>query len=332
MKKYVRIVIVSMLVLGLSVNVLAADKYHWKIGHVRPEGTAADKDTKWLVEKINQDSGGRITFDIYPASQLGDYTVVQERVSFGDVEMYIAPFGTTMDKRLNLPTTPYLVKNWTEAKKVYAHDSVMLEKIGEWMEKQDIKVLGGWPVYFGGIVLMKEPTAPGDPDVAKNMKIRVPPIKSYELTAKSLGYMATPIPWAEVFTALQTGIVDGAIGGGAEGYYANFRDLVKYYLAVNDHFEYWFVYMSKMVWDGLSEEDQKIVQDAVSAMEAKRFEEGKADEEANMKRLEEHGITIITFSDEELGKMAEKAKAEVWPAMREDIGAEAFDEIVSSVE
>ncbi len=332
MKKLSIVCVVTMLVLSVSVNCLAADEYNWKIGHVRPEGTAVDKDTKWLVDKINNDSGGRITFDVYPASQLGDYTVVQERVSFGDVEMYIAPFGTTTDKRLNLPTTPYLVKNWEEAKKVYSHDSVMMQRIGEWMERQDIKVLGGWPVYFGGIVLMKEPTAPGDPNVDKGLKIRVPPIKSYELTAKSLGYMATPIPWAEVFTALQTGIVDGAIGGGAEGYYANFRDLVSHYLAVNDHFEYWFIYMSKMVWDRLSDEDKKIVQDAVSALEAKRFAEGKADEEANMKRLEEHGIIIMTFSDEELGAMAEKAKKEVWPPLRKDIGEEAFDEVVSGLE
>jgi TRAP-type C4-dicarboxylate transport system substrate-binding protein len=269
---------------------------------------------------------------VYPASQLGDYTVVQERVSFGDVEMYIGPFGTTTDKRLALPATPYLAKNWDDAKKAFAHDSIMMKKMGEYLDRQDIKILGGWPVYFGGIVLMKEPVSPGDPDVDKKMKIRVPPIKSYELSGKALGYMATPIPWAEVFTALQTGIVDGAIGGGAEGYYANFRDLVKYYLAVNDHFEYWFIYMSKTVWNRLSEEDQALVQAAVSELEAKRFEEGQADEEVNMKRLEEHGVTIITFSDEELAKMAEKAKKEVWPTLRKDIGAEAFDEIVSSVE
>lgn len=332
MKKLSLILVVSLLVLGIGTQCLAAKEYHWKIGHVRPEGTAVDNDTKWLVEKIGQDSGGRITFDVYPASQLGDYTVVQERVSFGDVEMYIGPFGTTTDKRLALPATPYLVKNWEEAKVAFAGDGLMMQKMGEYLAKQDIKILGGWPVYFGGIVLMKEPVSPGDPTVDKNMKIRVPPIKSYELTAKALGYMATPIPWAEVFTALQTGIVDGAIGGGAEGYYSNFRDLVKYYLAVNDHFEYWFIYMSNSVWKKLSDEDKQIVQDAVSALEAKRFAEGEADEAANMKRLEESGITIITFSDEELANMAEKAKSEAWPVLRKEIGAEAFDEITSSVQ
>ncbi|GAB1486511.1 hypothetical protein MASR2M79_15610 [Aminivibrio sp.] len=91
--------------------------------------------------------------------------------------------------------------------------------------------------------------APKDPNVPKNIKIRVPPIRSFELCATALGYQATPVPWSDTFTAMQTGIVDGAIGGGAEGYFANFRDLAKYYIAVNDHFECWFLYMNSEVWN-----------------------------------------------------------------------------------
>ena len=41
--------------------------------------------------------------------------------------------------------------------------------------------------------------------------------------AENTGYMATPMPFSEVFTAVQTGVVDGIIGSGAEGYYASFR-------------------------------------------------------------------------------------------------------------
>ena len=55
MKRLSLLLIVLLLILGLGTQCLAAKEYHWKIGHVRPEGTAVDKDTKWLVEKINQD-------------------------------------------------------------------------------------------------------------------------------------------------------------------------------------------------------------------------------------------------------------------------------------
>jgi len=88
----------------------AAPQYKWKIAHIRPAGTAIDKDVHAFADRLAKESGGRIAIEVFPASQLGDYTVVQERVSLGAVEMQVGPLGTTVDKRLNLPSAPYLAK------------------------------------------------------------------------------------------------------------------------------------------------------------------------------------------------------------------------------
>jgi TRAP-type C4-dicarboxylate transport system substrate-binding protein len=82
---------------------------------------------------------------------------------------------------------------------------------------------------------------------------------------------------------MQTGIVEGAIGAGAEGYYSNLRDLVKYYLPVNDHFEMWFLYMNKETFNKLSPNQQKALQDAAKAMETKRFADAEQQEENTRK-------------------------------------------------
>lgn len=321
--------VVSVAALGLAEA--AAPQYKWKLAHIRPAGAAIDKDMQWFVEKVGKDSGGRIAIEIYPASQLGDYTVVQERVSLGAVEMQIGPLGTTVDKRLNLPSAPYLAKDWKDARTLFARDSLLWKKTAELLEKQDLHPIGGWAVYFGGIVLTKEPPSPGDPNVAKNIKIRVPPIKSFELTADALGYLATPIPWADTFTAMQSGIVNGAIGGGAEGYFSNFRDLAKYYLAVNDHFEYWFLYVNSGLWKKLSDADKKIVQAAADEMEKRRWEVAERDEQSNEKRLGDHGIKVFKFKEEELAKMAEKARKVAWPIIKKDIGADFFDQVTAGI-
>ncbi|MDZ7811262.1 MAG: hypothetical protein U5L11_16025 [Arhodomonas sp.] len=63
----------------------------------------------------------------------------------------------------------------------------------------------------------------------KGIKVRVPGIKSFQLTGEALGYIPSPIPFSEAFTAIQTGVVDGVIGSGAEGYYQSFRDVTKAY-------------------------------------------------------------------------------------------------------
>jgi TRAP-type transport system periplasmic protein len=321
----------TILVASIGLTEAGTPQYKWKLAHIRPAGAAIDKDMKGFVEKVAQDSGGRIAIEIYPASQLGDYTVVQERVSLGAVEMQIGPLGTTVDKRLNLPSAPYLAKDWKDARALFSRESQLWKKTAELLEKQDLHAIGGWAVYFGGIVLTKEPPSPGDPNVPKNIKIRVPPIKSFELTADALGYLATPIPWADTFTAMQSGIVNGAIGGGAEGYFANFRDLAKFYLAVNDHFEYWFLYINSGLWKKLSDADKKIVQTAADEMEKRRWGVAEQDEQANEKRLSDNGIKVLKFNEQELTKMTEKARKVAWPVIKRDIGAEFFDQVTATI-
>jgi len=315
----------------IGLSEAAAPQYKWKLAHIRPAGAAIDKDLKAMVEKLGKESGGRIAIEIYPASQLGDYTVVQERVSLGAVEMQVGPLGTTVDKKLNLPNAPYLAKDWKDARLLFGREHQLRKKTVELLAKQDLHAIGGWPVYFGGIVLTKEPASPGDPDVPKNIKIRVPPIKSFELTAQALGYLATPIPWADTFTAMQSGIVNGAIGGGAEGYYSNFRDIAKYYLAVNDHFEYWFLYMNAGLWKKLSDADKKMIQAAADEMERQRWAVAEKDEQANEKKLADAGVKVIKFNEAELQKMADKSRKIGWPIIKRDIGAEFFDQVTADI-
>lgn len=306
------------LLLVLGSGAFAADK-PWKLAHIRPEGTAIDIDLKEFAKQVKEKTSGRVNIEIYAASQLGDYTTVQERVSVGDVEMQCASLSPAVNKEIGLNSFPYIVINWKEARKAFGPDGVIVQKMNEYLAKQDLHVIGSWPVYFGGIVLTKEPSAPGDPNVAKNIKIRVPPIRSFELCATALGYQATPVPWADTFTAMQTGIVNGAIGGGAEGYYANFRDLAKYYIAVNDHFECWFMIINNDVWNKASDGDKKTITEVARVMQEERWKVAEQDEQINMKKLADAGVKVITLTDAELEAMRKKNAEQVWPAMYSEI-------------
>lgn len=319
----------ALVLISSSESICAAEEYHWKIGHVRPEGTAIDNDTNWLVEKIFKETDGKINITIYPSSQLGGYTVAQEKTSFGGIDMYIGPFGTMTDRRLLLPNIPYLVTNWSKAKEVFSPDSLLLKKMTELLEAQNIKILGGWPVYFGGIVLTEEPLQPTDPDISKDMIIRVPPMRSFELTAEALGYTPYPITWLYAKDGLVTGMVKGIMGGGAEGY-EGLGSLAKYYFAAKDHFEYWFIYMNLDLWKNLSEEEKDIVEGAAREMEKRRWEIAEAEETASIKRLSSQGTKIIELTDDQVNSIKSKISATVWPLLKNDIGI-IFDQIVSSV-
>ena len=298
----------------------AAQAADWKLAHVRPQGAAIDVDLNRFADEVKAATGGKITAKIYPASALGDYTVVQERIGVGAVEMACQPAAAAADKRFQILFFPYLVKDYAQAKKNFSGDTPLRKEIAALYEKQGISVLAAWPVYFGGISLNKEPKSPGDPDVAQGLKVRVPPMKTFQLLAENTGYMATPMPFSEVFTAVQTGVVDGIIGSGAEGYYASFRDVTKYYLPTNTHFEVWYLIINSELLAGLDDAERAKLLDVARQFEDRRWETVEADQKKNEAKLAENGAKIVAVTPEQIAKTATIAEQKVWPEILKDVG------------
>lgn len=298
-----------------------------KFGHVRPEGSSTDTDSIAFMSAITDGTEGNLKFEVYPNSQLGDYSLVQERLGIGDVEMQLAPAAPNINVAITIGSLPYLAGTWNEAKEKFGKGSTLYNSIDEMFAEENIKMLAGYPKYFGSIITVKEPIAPGDPSVSKDIKIRIPGIKSFELVATALGYQGSPIAFSEAFTSIQTGIVNGAIGSGAEGYYSSFRDVTKYYLPVNSHFEIWWLQMSMETWNKLSDSEKSVIEEAAAKFEQDRWAVAPDEEQEYIDLLEEAGAKIYTFTDEEYAVMAQKARDEVWPLLRDDYGAELFDEI-----
>jgi len=240
--------------------------------------------------------------------------------------MQLAPAGTNVTKGLGIVTAPYIVESFDQIPVVFARGGKLMTAVEKMFEKEGIKVLGLYPKYFGGIALSKIPDDPKGTG-KKGMKVRVPGIKSFEKTAEALGFQATPVAFSEAFTAWQTGIVDGAMGSGAEGYWSTFKDLTKVYLPLNSHLEMWFLYVSLDAYKKLSAADKKVFDDAGLAMEKARFAVAANETAEYEKNLEKNGTKVVQFSPAELKAIAEKVKATVWPQIKGDYGVELFDSV-----
>jgi TRAP-type C4-dicarboxylate transport system substrate-binding protein len=151
-------------------------------------------------------------------------------------------------------------------------------------------------------------------------------MRSFELTARELGFTPYPITWMYARMGLKTGMVGGMIGGGAEGY----RGLpaIGYYLPVKDHFEYWYVYMNLDLWNSLPVQEQQIIVEAAAEMESSRYEHAEEHESQSLAELERAGITVLPISDEAHERMRTKVMTNVWPKMLQEIGP-AFTEVVN---
>jgi TRAP-type C4-dicarboxylate transport system substrate-binding protein len=303
----------------------------WKLAHVRPQGAAIDKDLVWFADEVKNATGGKVTMKIHAASALGDYTVVQERVSVGAVEMACQPVAAAADKRFQIVFFPYLVASWEQAKRNFATGTPLRKVVDELYAKQGIKVLASWPVYFGGVALNKKPQNPGDPDASKGLKVRVPPLKTFQLLADNIGFLGTSLPFSEAFTAVQTGVVDGVIGSGAEGYYASFRDVTKYYMPINTHFEVWYLIVNDETFRGVDAATQKKIQDLALQFENRRWQSAEADQAANEKKLTDNGAEIVSVTPEQIAAMAKKIQAKVWPEILKDIGKDWGEGVLAKI-
>jgi len=303
--------------IGLAGHAQAAD---FKMSHVRPQGATIDVELKAFAEDVKEATGGDVNIEIYAASALGDYTTVQERVSVGAIEMATQPAATGTDRRMQIASVPYLASNWEQARKIYGPEGVLHQTMEELFAKQDITMLAAYPVYFGGISLNREAVTPGTTE-AKGIKVRVPGIKSFQLTGEALGYIPAPIPFSEAFTAIQVGVVDGVIGSGAEGYYASFRDVTKSYIPANTHFEVWFMIISNEAFNSLDADDQAALKQAATDFEANRWVVAEEDQGKWEQRLaDELDAEVVALTDEQLAAMATAVREKVWPELLKDVG------------
>jgi len=302
-----------------------------KMSHVRPQDATIDKELRAFGEAVVEATDGDVSINVFPASALGNYTTVQERISVGAIEMATQPAATGADRRMQISSFPYLANSWDEARDIYGPEGPVREVMAGLYAEQDITMLAAYPVYFGGISLNTEPVSPGTTE-DKGIKVRVPGIKSFQLTGEALGYIPSPIPFSEAFTAIQTGVVDGVIGSGAEGYYASFRDVTKAYIPANTHFEVWYMIISTESLNSLDDEDQETLRQAAQEFEATRWTVAEEDQGKWEQRLaDELGTNVVELNDDQIAAMAEKARADVWPVVLEDVGADWGQDILDSI-
>lgn len=312
--RLMKIAAASALVVASSI----ASAQSMKLSHIRPQGTTADNDVRTLVAELSKVSS--IKIDIFPANALGDYSVVQERVAVGAIDMALQPVATASNRRLQLGLFPYLANDWAGARKAFGRGSPLRAAMEDMYMQQGIKVVAAYPLYFGGIALNKPVTNPGNPDAAKSLKLRVPPIKSFQLAGNAIGYISAPLPFSEAFTAVQTGVVDGVLGSGAEGYYSSFRDVTKHYIVANTHFEVWYLLINAEKYQSLKASDRSALDKAASDFESIRWSKAESDQADNEKKLEQAGAKIVRLSQSELAAHAAKVRKTVWPEIMKDVG------------
>ncbi len=299
MKKALLLFAAVLLTLSVSlVAANAAEEYVIKWPDTQPDGTSLMIYMRKAGDIIREKTGGRIGVEYFPASMMGPSPTVLQQVQMGALDIYrtdvsvLYDFGVESMKMLGLP---YLFDSKAHAEKV------LYGPVGDRFLKDvddanlQFKAIG-WLIEPARNMFLRNKKAETMADFA-GLKIRVPESEIFLASMEAFGISGTPISMGEVYTSLQTGVVDGAENT-IDTFNANRFDEVCDYISLTAHnFNTCVMVMSKMNWDQFSPEDQKAIVD--SWKEAVReFDEFSVKSEAeSMDLARSRGVEILNLRD-----------------------------------
>lgn len=303
-----------------------------RLSTLKQPGSEGEAAALKFAKLVGERTEGRIEVMVYPASQLGDWTEVYEQVMQGAVDMAMQPLATADDKRLAITWFPYAFTNYDTAKKSLSPGGAVFNIVSEAISAKGLTPLGVYGEGMGGAGFAKAVETPADADAKRNLKVRVwPGGTTHRVLLERFGYNTATLPWAELYTGMQTGVVDGQIGGTASMALESFKDITKTWVQYNDHFEGdWFIINSER-YAALPQADQKIVLETAQEISAERFEQVKAADAKALETMRAAGIEVVTFDDATLEKLANVARKDVWPQIAGELGEETLGELKASL-
>ena len=326
MKGIAILLVLAVCMIGVTgISQAAEAKYKLKLGSHHPDSHQAIQTLKNIKAVIEKESKGDIEITIYPGSQLGDYTLMYEEVMRGTLQMAQICTSGQYDKKMEINYLPYLITNYDQIPKVFSPGSFFFKKYEEINKNLGVKLLGIYVEGFVGVGTKTIPKELADPMVRKNELIRVPPMDIFTLAIQDMNYKTTTIPYADLFSALQTGIADGWFGGTAELNYLGFRDAIKYYIPYNVCIENTSYLINAKLFDSMPKQYQKLIEDQFLKAARNSVKECETQDKLFLKKLVDYGIKIVDLSDKQRGVIADHIRKVTWPKYGSMYGKDIMD-------
>ena len=283
-----------------SVEDTEAPELVLRYGDVNPTGHVLLESAEFFAQLVNALSEGRIKIEIYPSGQLGDDNEVYQALQMGAVDLYrgnassMSDFGEMDVTALALP---YIFRDRDHFWAVCGGD--LGDEILDDIQESGSGMVGLFYMDEGARNFFTTDAPVTRLEDLANLKIRVQNSQLMLDTISALGGNPTPIDYAELYTALQTGVVDAAENPPASYYSNRFYEVAPYYVLDGHTFSPSVVLMSEIVWNQLSDEDKAILVEAGTRTEAFNREAIEAADQKAYDDLRAAGVEITTLSDPE---------------------------------
>jgi tripartite ATP-independent transporter DctP family solute receptor len=260
MSKQLKMVVAGMLAAGLAATAAAKE---YRSADVHPEDYPTVMAVKFMSDQIKQKTGGKDSIKVYTGNQLGGEKDTIEQVKIGALDLVrinVAPMNNICPETM-VPTMPFLFKSKDHMRKTL--DGPIGDEILKACEKQGYIGLAFYDSGSRSLYTTKKPIK-SLADV-KGMKIRVQQSDLWVSLLQAMGANATPMPYGEVYTALKTGLVDGAENNWPSYDTSRHFEVAKNYSVTEHSMAPEMLLMSKKIWDTLTPAEQQMWRDAAKA-------------------------------------------------------------------
>ena len=294
-----------------------------RFGYGLNEQSNQGRGSKVFADEVDKLSGGKMKVRVFGAGSLGPDVQMQQALIGGAQEMMVGSTATLVGitKEMALWDTPFLFNNAKEADAVL--DGPVGTKVKAKLEEKGLVGLVYWENGFRNLTNNKR--AVTKLEDMEGIKLRVMQNTVFLDSFKTLGANAIPLPFSELFSALETKAVDGQENPFNTILSSKFYEVQKYLTVTNHVYSPWIIMASKKFWDGLSAAEKKVLMDA--AVKSREFERKDTREEGAkaLADLKAKGMQINELSATEAGRMREKLGA-INTSIAANVGKELWDE------
>ena len=293
MKKYIFGIIAALLTTAASAATTI------KIATVAPDGTAWMRELRAAAESIKTKTADRVEIKFYPGGVMGDEPAVLRKMKIGQLQGGAFTGGeiSAVVKDAQIYSLPFLFKTPDEVDKVRADIDPLLKKSFQQAGFEVLGISGGGFAYLMSVKEIK------NKDDLKAAKVWVPQGDHVaEAGFKAGGVTPIPLPLADVYTSLQTGLIDTAANTPSGAIAFQWHTKIKYMVDLPLTYVVGILVVDKKVFDGLSAEDQKTVSDELGSAFQKLEKINRDDNAQARDALQKQGITIFKPGADEVGQ------------------------------
>lgn len=316
---------------ALSVPFIASPawaKTKLRYGHNNNVASVAGAQADWFAEALGKTSGGDISVQVFPDSQLGKLQELAEAVSLGTIAFSHNTAGAlgSLYKPFAALDTPYLYRDVDHLMKVTHVDSPVMQELNAGLiAAANVRVI--YAHYFGRRNLTCNQKILSPADLA-GLKIRAVPFPIYTTAVEGMGAVAIPVDWSEVPTALATGVVQGQENPVNVVLNHKIYEVQSHLMLTGHMSNAEVVVMNEDAWQDLTDSQKDAVREAANQTRERATNAILDNEESETQALRDLGMTVIGADE---GLELDAFRASVKALVDERFGVE-YGDLYSKIE